>query len=162
GSPEYALTWKHWDMPSGPPICALRASGRRTSDSDCSGWPTPVAKDDGKSPEAHLAMKRRMGERDGSGANRTQITSLQVMAKAAGWPTPDTNQRGGAQCAIKRRQGGHAVNLQDAATLVAGWATPKATDGSKGGPNQTGGTRPQQTAAHGPTLNTSPAETEKR
>lgn len=48
------------------------------------GWPTPVAKDDGKSPEAHLAMKQRMGERDGSGANRTQITSLQVMAQTVG------------------------------------------------------------------------------
>jgi hypothetical protein len=47
------------------------------------GWPTPVAKDDGRSPEAHLAMKKRMGERDGTGANRTQITSLQVMAKTA-------------------------------------------------------------------------------
>jgi hypothetical protein len=48
------------------------------------GWPTPVAKDDGKSPEAHLAMKQRMGERDGTGADRTQITSLQVMAKTVG------------------------------------------------------------------------------
>jgi hypothetical protein len=48
------------------------------------GWPTPVANDDNKSPEAHLAMKKRMGERDGSGANRTAITSLQVMAKTTG------------------------------------------------------------------------------
>ena len=48
------------------------------------GWPTPVAKDDGKTPEAHLAMKRRMGERDGTGANRTAITSLQVMAQIVG------------------------------------------------------------------------------
>jgi len=31
GSPEYELTWKHWDMPSGLPICALRASARHTS-----------------------------------------------------------------------------------------------------------------------------------
>ncbi len=45
------------------------------------GWPTPVANDDNKSPEAHLAMKMRMGERDGTGAKRTTITSLQVMAK---------------------------------------------------------------------------------
>lgn len=43
GSPEYALTWKHWDMPSGPPICALRASQRRISVKDCTGWPTPNA-----------------------------------------------------------------------------------------------------------------------
>jgi len=52
------------------------------------GWPTPVANDDNKSVEAHLAMKQRMGERDGTGANRTAITSLQVMAQVAGWPTP--------------------------------------------------------------------------
>lgn len=45
------------------------------------GWPTAVANDDNKTPEAHLAMKKRMGERDGTGANRTAITSLQVMAK---------------------------------------------------------------------------------
>ena len=45
------------------------------------GWPTPVANDDNRTPEAHLAMKQRMGVRDGSGANRTAITSLQVMSK---------------------------------------------------------------------------------
>jgi hypothetical protein len=45
------------------------------------GWPTPVANDDNKTPEAHLAMKQRMGVRDGSGSNRTAITSLQVMSK---------------------------------------------------------------------------------
>ena len=43
GSPEYVLRWKHWDMPSGPPICALRASRRRTCDKDYGGWPTPMA-----------------------------------------------------------------------------------------------------------------------
>jgi len=37
GSPEYVLTWKELDMKSGPPICALRASGRRTSDKGCTG-----------------------------------------------------------------------------------------------------------------------------
>lgn len=45
-------------------------------------WPTVVANDDNKSPEAHLRMKQRMGERDGSNSNRTAITSLQVMVKA--------------------------------------------------------------------------------
>lgn len=47
GSPLYGLTWRHWDMQSGPPICALRASARRTFDSAYtgveSGWPTPDA-----------------------------------------------------------------------------------------------------------------------
>ncbi len=43
-------------------------------------WGTPVARDDQKSPEAHLAMKQRMG------GNRTAVTSLTVQAKM--WPTP--------------------------------------------------------------------------
>ncbi len=45
GSPGFALSWSSWDMPSGPPICALRASGRHTSGRGCSGWPTPTASD---------------------------------------------------------------------------------------------------------------------
>lgn len=45
-------------------------------------WPTPTANDDNKSPEAHLRMKQRMGERDGTHANRTAITSLQVRIKS--------------------------------------------------------------------------------
>lgn len=45
GSMLYALTWKRWDMQSGPPIFALRASARRTSDSVCIGWPTPITND---------------------------------------------------------------------------------------------------------------------
>jgi hypothetical protein len=43
GSPEYELIWKMWDMPAGPPICALQASGRSTRDSDFSGAPTCTA-----------------------------------------------------------------------------------------------------------------------
>lgn len=45
GSPEYVLTWKTWDMPAGPPICALRASARPISGSGFSGWPTPTVND---------------------------------------------------------------------------------------------------------------------
>jgi hypothetical protein len=58
-----------------------QAGGALPADAALAGWPTPVCNDDNKTPEAHLAMKRRMGERDGTGANRTAITSLQVMAK---------------------------------------------------------------------------------
>ncbi len=46
------------------------------------GWlPTVVANDDNKSPEAHMAMKRRM-----KGGPRNTITSLQVQAKAGMLP----------------------------------------------------------------------------
>ena len=118
GSLEYALTWKEKDMPWGPPICLLRASARRTSASDFSGWPTPVANDDNKSPDAHLAMKARMG------GNRTAVTSLQVMAKMAGWPTPQAEAD--AKQAVSERGGSLT------ATLV-GWPTPAARDGEHGG-----------------------------
>lgn len=89
GSPLYRLTWKRWDTPAQGLIYQLRASGRRTGVNGCSGWPTPVANDDKKSVEAHLAMKRRMGERDGTGANRMAVPSLQVAAKTAGGPNTD-------------------------------------------------------------------------
>jgi hypothetical protein len=64
-------------------------------------WPTPVAHDDGKTPEAHLAMKARM-----PGGPRKTITSLTVMVKAVErglWPTPTANRWDGLQS--------HGVNV---------------------------------------------------
>ena len=91
---EYALTWSEKAMPSGLPICRLRASARRTGGSGCSGWPTPNA-----IPEGRGGLQTSM---DG---------------------------------AIKRKESGHMLNLDDAVQL-AGWGTPRATDGQNGGPNQ--------------------------
>jgi|GEM_PF-490315 len=89
GSTLFALIWKAKGTPAGRPYCQLAASARLISETDFGSWPTPVANDDNKTPEAHLAMKKRMGERDGSGSNRRAITSFQVMAQTVGgWPTP--------------------------------------------------------------------------
>ena len=80
GSPLYELTWKNWDMPSGQPICALRASARRTSDSDCGGWPTPMAgtpnrlRGTGMDPAKRRAQGRQV--------------ELQDVARLAGWAMP--------------------------------------------------------------------------
>jgi len=41
GSTEYQQTWKQKATPAGRPYWAHTASGHRTSDKDCSGWPTP-------------------------------------------------------------------------------------------------------------------------
>ena len=74
GSPEYALTWKTWALPSGPPICALRASGRRIQDSAFTGWATPTARDHSR----------------GSLPPRSTDTGvpLSQMVQLAGWATP--------------------------------------------------------------------------
>ena len=68
GSPEYALTWKTWDLPLGPPISRLQASARRTAASASSGWHTPRARGDAQ------------GARWASGAAR----NLEDQARMAG------------------------------------------------------------------------------
>jgi hypothetical protein len=166
GSPLFALTWSEWDMPAGPPICRLRASARRIADNDFGSWPTPCANEDNKSPEAHLAMKQRMGERDGTGANRTAITSLQVMAKTVAlvsWPTPQASDgriRGDGQL---KRTGGRRRNLDDYVTL-ASWATPRVgNNGGHGNPiRATDGKARLEDQVHGVTSSGSPAPTAKR
>lgn len=79
GSTLYALTWKMRPTPLGRPICALRASVRRTSVSDSTGWPTPTAA---------LADK---GVRTFEGglleAMRNHGPDLAVAACLTGWPT---------------------------------------------------------------------------
>lgn len=77
GSPLYALTWKSWDIESGPPICALRASKRRTSDSGFTGWPTAKRSDGERGGQAERAM---IGDR----------SNLVDTVMLAGWSTPTT------------------------------------------------------------------------
>ena len=86
-------------------------------------WPTPVSHDDNKTPEAHLAMKRRMGERDGTNSNRTAITSLQVMAKAT-WPTPRVTDNAGH--GSPNRAENHRGRLEDCVQSESLWPTPEA------------------------------------
>jgi hypothetical protein len=98
--------------------------------------PTPVAHDDGKTPEAHLAMKQRMGH------GRKAITSLGVMAQTL-LPTPQAHDAAGAktdeQIAVMRGRGHGVSNLNEAATRLL--PTPKANDG-KGATITHGRTRP--------------------
>lgn len=123
-------------MRSGPPICALRASVRRTSGSGCIGWPTATVSD-------AVAGARS------ANAKRGPAPGLQTAAQMAGWPTPDTNQRGGSQDPEKRKAGGHSVTLQDAVRM-AGWPAPTKgnADGSQMGKDASAtGRRPNGTKA---------------
>lgn len=45
GSTLYKLTWKDWTTPAGRSLRLLRASARRTSESDYIGLPTPTTRD---------------------------------------------------------------------------------------------------------------------
>lgn len=118
GSELSSGTWpKRGSMRSGELLLRPK-SEHLTSESGSSSWPTPVAKDDNKSPEAHLAMKERMG------GNRTEITSLQVAVKQ--WPTPASSEiKGSAKVGQRRGQLSESILL---------WQTPQ-TDSfrSRGG-----------------------------
>ena len=106
GSLESELTWKHWDMPSGPQICALRVSTHRTAAKDFTGWPTPdtVAIGDQTDFEtqrlALLARRERTKEavkegktKPGSGRSMT----LQMAAKSVVQLTGRTSEYLGRQ-----------------------------------------------------------------
>lgn len=98
GSPLYALTWKHWAMSSGPPICALRGRGHRTSAKGSGsepstapqsvGWPTATARDSTENARHGYMNKGHAG------------TTMVDAARLSGWPTPlvdSFRSRGGAR-----------------------------------------------------------------
>jgi hypothetical protein len=133
-------------------------------------WGTPVARDDQKSPEAHLAMKERMG------GGRTQPTSLTVQSKmwenpkardyknsdsqanrnspdlpfqaTQMWPTPRASMNENRTTQHAPTHGGsHGRTLAGTAKM---WPTPRAAEGARGsdGPHGTGGMSLKATVSH--------------
>lgn len=103
GSPEYVLTWKYWTMPSGVPICALRASPRLTAGRGCIGWPTPKVIDSAK--PRPLRFKGTAPSEVKSNRNPATMGSYRGDLKdwvpiIMGWSTPTaiTNTGGAALC----------------------------------------------------------------
>jgi hypothetical protein len=161
GSPEYALTWKRWDMPSGPPICALQALEPPTSGSGFTGWATPQvfdAKDCNRSPEK---MAKAMHRRAEPGRNGGAPVNLREQVRMAGWPTPQATMKTETSEA-KVARGAHAgLNLETAARLM-GWATPRAEDGESAGMRHKEGRADTLSAQVGQDLSMPHAETVKR
>ncbi|MBB3802031.1 hypothetical protein FHR47_002279 [Xanthomonas arboricola] len=142
GSTLYALTWKVRPTPLGRPICALRASVRRTSANDSTGWLTPTAAlaDKGvRTFEGGLLEAMRNHGPDlaaaacltgwptatATDAHRGQKydpfapnTTMNMAAQLCGWPTPTAgtpqSMRGNGQDPEVRKAQGHQVNLKDA------------------------------------------------
>lgn len=137
GLTEFSWSSLRWGMIVGGRLFQPQKWEPRTCAKDGSFWPTPVANDDNKSPEAHLAMKARM-----PGGPRTKITSLQVMVKAIDrWPTPkasDSNPCGAEAMLRYNERTGRKTLITEAVKRPKHWPTPRASDGAKGGPNQRG------------------------
>jgi hypothetical protein len=109
GSPEYALTWNRWDMRAGVPICALRASERRTQGSAFIGWQTPTSP---VNTNGHQA-----------GNNRYVTSCVRAMK---GWATPRARDYKGNGVSIARAAKGTADSLDLQCKLVcqSGMAPP--------------------------------------
>ena len=75
GSTLYTLTWKPWVTHSGLSRSRMRASVRRTSATDYSGWVTPTARDWKDTPGM-------VAQRDG----RDRVDQLPRQSYLAGWP----------------------------------------------------------------------------
>ena len=108
GSPLYDLTWKQWDMLSGLPICAQRASARRTSAKDCSGWPTAAYSD---------------ATRGGQMTDRMTGQSLVQVANTTGWSTP---MAGSPATETYNAAGNNDFSRK--VVDLAGWSTPSSRD----------------------------------
>ena len=90
-------------------------------------WGTPVARDDQKSPEAHLAMKARMG------GGRTEVTSLTVQAKTWQTPRASMNENRTTQHAPTHGRG-HGRTLAGEAAEHGRHVPTTPTDGNDGSP----------------------------
>lgn len=130
GSPEFALTWKTWDMPAGEPICALRASERRTAGKGCIGeqgaWMTPKAHD------GEFSTPRTTG-RPMHRSTHLQTQTLAVLTdkdpSLTGWRSPQASDGEGGVMEIRPDCAGK-YKLLDEAELV-GWPTPQANKNTK-------------------------------
>ncbi len=157
GSTLYQLTWKDRAGPSQLPICALRASVRRTSANDLSGWPTPKAQEDGRTLEQYAAARTRGYEaRKGktSGGPASAQGGLAIAAQFSGWPTPRATD---GEKAVRTAEGsdreiarkGGPQDLCQGAQL-SGWGTPTAS--TPGGTAEMALERKRQAVAKGQSM----------
>ena len=114
-------------MPSGPPICRLRASGHRISGDGCGGshgWPTPDAQamNVGCDPDKHMERLARLKEKHGNG-NGAGLT-LGAAAAMAGWATP----MAGTPAQNGNNAAGNNDSSRKTVELMAGWTTPQSHD----------------------------------
>lgn len=125
GSPEYSLIWKAWAMPSREPICALRASARRTSGSGCTGLPTAQASN-------AQGTRQITANRESEPPTGMRWTPNLVDAAGCvqGWQTPNAMDGGSINRGGDRN---HELLLGGQLKAIQGWPTTLASDACKRG-----------------------------
>lgn len=130
GSTLFKLTWKLRTTPAHRSIYALRASGRRTSDSDCSSWPTTTRDwKDGGAMASDVPLNALLGR----------------VAWLATWPSPTTPSGGqtapeGTSATGMTPDGRKVqVTLKDVAALTSWTTTTSDGTGAKHNPGKQGG-----------------------
>lgn len=116
GSLLFALRWKYWVTPLGPPICALRAAGHRTSGKDFGSWPSPKVSDF-KGADCARAENRTGNRHAGDDLSTVALTS---------WATPATRDYRFANLKPYQERGGgkKGEQLNNQAVHLASWPTP--------------------------------------
>ena len=147
GSLEYDLIWKHWATESGSPICALRASARRISVKDFTGWPTATTSDDPQNMELRADGDKSARTEEGAKRELETRGSIDLPTTAvlfAGWRSPNASDGQGGVFDVLRaiREGlSPKLKLRDDCQL-AGWPTTTTRDCKADGrdqPNRRGG-----------------------
>lgn len=132
GSTLYTLTWKAWVTPSGVSRSRLRASVRRTSETERSGWPTlTVGNAMGSQSCAGMSATGRMPD------GRKVSVALPHVASLTGWGTPLAQHANGTPEAFLDRKrksvergasmGISMSDLNMQAQAFCGWPTPSST-----------------------------------
>jgi hypothetical protein len=154
GSRLYVHRWKSLDTVFGLRASMLRSLERRTAGIGCTSWPTPDASvaQDGEGLESWQRRRERLKaqKRNGNGCGIPLTMAAQLAApisvptsqdnrspQIGTWPTPNwQDSEGGGQA--KRATNPERSNDLNDFVQLANWASPRATDGEKGGPNQAG------------------------
>lgn len=116
GSTLYTLTWKPWVTPSGVSRFRLRASVRRTSGTERTGWPTPMA-----------GTPAQNGNNATGNNDSSRKTAEVVSWHLTGWVTPTTRDWKDTPGMTAQRDGAERLDQLPRQAYLAGWPTPNAT-----------------------------------
>lgn len=112
GATLYVLTWKDRVTPSQQRISALRASVLRTSDSACTGWPTPIKSD----------------SRGSAGVGKQELPNVTLLS---GWPKPAAtvvDAKPNPPIIGNRKPTDPQISVADVAVHLCSWAPPTTRD----------------------------------